>query len=125
MSFHHYYQPFNFTHQGASWVGQQSNAWLGTEWTGTDKEKQDIISHLDQAVKWANENQLPLFMGEFGAYSKADMDSRARWTEFVAREAEKREMSWAYWEFGAGFGVYDRARGEWNEPLLNALMPAD
>lgn len=119
----HYYQPFKFTHQGASWVGQQSNAWLGTKWTGTDKERQDIISHLDQAVKWANENQLPLFMGEFGAYSKADMASRARWTAFVRAEVEKRGISWAYWEFCSGFGVYDSTQGKWNRELLNSLIP--
>ncbi len=34
-------------------------------------------------------------------------------------------MSWSYWEFGAGFGVYDLERGEWNEEILNALIPQD
>ena len=119
----HYYQPFKFTHQGASWVGRQSNAWLGTTWTGTEKQRQDIISHLEQAIQWANENQLPLFMGEFGAYGKADMASRAKWTAFVRSEAEKRGISWAYWEFCAGFGVYDSTQGKWRRELLNSLIP--
>ena len=39
----------------------------------------------------------------------------------LAREAEARGFSWAYWEFGAGFGVYDREKKEWREPLLKAL----
>lgn len=119
----HYYQPFKFTHQGASWVGRQSNAWLGTTWTGTEKERQDIISHFEQAIQWANENQLPLFMGEFGVYGKADMASRAKWTAFVRSEAEKRGISWAYWEFCAGFGVYDSTQGKWRRELLNSLIP--
>ena len=32
-------------------------------------------------------------------------------------------MSWAYWEFCAGFGVYDKARNRWNGPILDALIP--
>src|SRR5207249_4278100 len=37
----HYYGPFPFTHQGASWV-KDSGRWLGTRWTGTPKERQQI-----------------------------------------------------------------------------------
>ena len=62
-------------------------------------------------------------MGEFGAYEKADMQSRVNWTKFVREEAEARGISWAYWEFGAGFGIYDRKVKAWNKDLLNALIP--
>jgi endoglucanase len=120
----HYYQPFNFTHQGAEWASG-SQEWLGTTWVGSDAEKRAVQADLDAAVQWAQANNRPLFMGEFGAYSRADMDSRARWTDFVARQAEKRNISWAYWEFGAGFGVYDPQRNAWIEPLREALLPAD
>jgi endoglucanase len=41
----------------------------------------------------------------------------------VREEAEKRGWSWAYWEFGAGFGVYDRTREAYREELLRALIP--
>jgi endoglucanase len=119
----HYYQPFHFTHQGASWVGEQSSDWLGTEWTATEKERGEVVSRLDQAVRWAEENRVPLHMGEFGAYSKAGMASRARWTAFLRSEAEKRGISWAYWEFCAGFGVYDPVGKTWREELLHALLP--
>jgi hypothetical protein len=51
------------------------------------------------------------------------MQSRALWTEFVARTAEANGMSWHYWEFIAGFGVYNGVANDWNYPLLNALMP--
>jgi endoglucanase len=66
-----------------------------------------------------------VYLGEFGAYSRADMASRARWTARVVREAEARGFGWAYWEFGAGFGAYDRATGTWRQPLLDALLPPD
>ena len=118
----HFYEPFAFTHQGAEWV-DGSAAWLGTTWAGTDAEQRQILTRFDKAAAWATKHQRPLFLGEFGAYSKADLPSRARWTAFVARSAEERSISWAYWEFGAGFGVYDRSRNAWNEDLLRALVP--
>lgn len=118
----HYYQPFRFTHQGAEWVSD-SEPWLGTTWEGTEAQKTFLERDLDRALRWSEQNARPIFLGEFGAYSKADMDSRARWTEFVARSAEERGFSWAYWEFGAGFGVYDREAAAWVEPLRQALLP--
>lgn len=117
----HQYEPFRFTHQGAEWV-DNSTPWQGTTWEGTETEQRQIVNILDRAASWAERNNRPIFLGEFGAYSKADMDSRARWTAFVARSAEERNFSWAYWEFGAGFGVYNRSRSEWNEPLRKALL---
>lgn len=118
----HYYLPFQFTHQGAEWVSD-SEPWLGTTWEATEAQKTFLERDLDRALKWSEQNARPIFLGEFGAYSKADMDSRHRWTDFVARAAEARGFSWAYWEFGAGFGVYDREAGVWVEPILQALIP--
>ncbi len=99
-----------------------SGAWLGSTWTTNPGEQQAITTAFNRAATWAQQQNRPLYLGEFVAYSKADIDSRAAWTAFVARQAEERAMSWAYWEFGAGFGVYDRVRAEWNEPLLGALL---
>lgn len=118
----HYYNPFPFTHQGADWVAG-SDAWLGTQWLGDDSEKQSVLTDFVTATYWARTNNRPLNLGEFGAYSKADMDSRARWTAFVARIAEENDISWHYWEFIAGFGVFNADDNDWNAPLLNALIP--
>ena len=117
----HFYDPFHFTHQGAEWA-EGSNAWLGTQWQGVYTDTIQITSALDDAARWAAEQDRPLYLGEFGAYSKADMDSRARWTNYVARTAESLGMSWAYWEFCAGFGVYDPDAKAWRAPLLTALL---
>ncbi len=82
-----------------------------------------ILDQIEWAVRYAERLDCPLWLGEFGAYSKADLQSRANWTRFVRQEAEVRGISWAYWEFGAGFGIYDRDAGQWNEELLRALIP--
>ncbi len=117
----HYYNPFRFTHQGAEWA-TGSDAWLGTTW-GSYADQQTLENELEQARLWARTNNRPLFMGEFGAYNKADISSRKLWTEALARQAENRAMSWGYWEFGSGFGVYNLSKNEWNTPLLKALIP--
>jgi len=118
----HYYNPFQFTHQGADWV-PGSESWLGTEW-GSNAEKQLLEFDLNKVEQWGKDNQRPIFMGEFGAYSEADMDSRVRWTTFMAREAEARNFSWGYWEFCAGFGLYDPTTNQWHEELVQALIPS-
>jgi hypothetical protein len=86
-------------------------------------ELEQVRSALKTAADWGKANRRPIFLGEFGAYEKADPDSRVRWTGAVRAEAEKLGLSWAYWEFGAGFGIYNRMVGEWRKPLLKALVP--
>jgi endoglucanase len=117
----HSYEPFEFTHQGASWA-KGSDRWKGRKWTGTDAEQADVRKRFETAAAWAKKHDRPVFLGEFGAYSAADPESRARWTRFVAREAERLGWSWAYWEFAAGFGVYDPRTGRWRDPLKAALL---
>jgi endoglucanase len=117
----HYYDPFKFTHQGAPWV-KDATKWKGTKWFGTDTEQADVRKSLGQAAAWAKKHDRPVFLGEFGAFEGADLESRARWSHFVAREAERLGFSWAYWEFCAGFGAYDPTANRWRDPLKNALV---
>lgn len=117
----HYYEPFQFTHQGAEWV-DGSDAWLGTKWTNLSSEKQAVDDDFNLVMSWANNNDRPVNIGEFGSYSRADIDSRYRWTKYVRQVCENRGFSWIYWEFGAGFGLYDRESCSWRSRLLDALM---
>lgn len=121
----HHYFPHEFTHQGADWVSwDDSGKWLGTAWTGTDAEKKAITEVFDIGAAWSRQHNRPINLGEFGAYEKADMDSRARWTRFMADSAIRRGWSFHYWEFCAqNFGIYSDATKEWKRPLLNALIP--
>jgi endoglucanase len=117
----HFYHPMRFTHQGAAWAAEYKNL-TGIKWTGTPDEKEEIESKLKVAADWSLKNDRPIFLGEFGAYDKGDMDSRARYTSFVARTAEKLGFCWAYWQFDSDFIVYNIDKECWVEPILNALM---
>ncbi|HEV7282528.1 MAG TPA: glycoside hydrolase family 5 protein [Pirellulaceae bacterium] len=117
----HYYEPFHFTHQGASWA-EGSDKWKGTTWTGKPEEKAAVHETFEKAAAWGKAHDKPIFLGEFGAYSAADMDSRAEWTRFVVDEAERLGFSFAYWELRSGFGAYDNEAKQWREPLKAALI---
>jgi endoglucanase len=118
----HYYSPMEFTHQGASWSAATKDL-SGVEWKATPAEQQAITESFTKAKKWADKNNRPLFLGEFGAYDKGDTASRVRWTNFISRQAEKMGWSWAYWQFDGDFIVYDIPKEHWVKPILNALIP--
>jgi endoglucanase len=118
----HYYQPMRFTHQGASWV-KEYTALSGVHW-GSPEELQRIDADFDKAQAWATAHDRPILLGEFGAYDKADMDSRVRYTSAVARAAEARGWAWSYWQFDSDFVVFDIKADGWIKPIHDALIPA-
>jgi endoglucanase len=93
----------------------------GTEGFISDAKGQ-IRAYLESASRWGKANNRPILMGEFGSYDKGEMASRVRWTKFTGEEAEKRGISWAYWEFNGGFGVWDPKAKVWRPELRQALM---
>jgi len=88
------------------------------------EEKQAIENDFKRAQAWSKKHGMPIFLGEFGVYDKADMDSRVRYLSFIARLAEKMGWSWAYWQFDSDFILYDIPSNKWVEPVLKALIPS-
>lgn len=119
----HYYEPMAFTHQGAEWVSG-AGGWLGTTWRGTAAQREKLRADFDAARRWAEREQRPLFLGEFGAYSRADDASRIAWTTAVREQAQAQGFGWAYWELASSFGILEPRSLAWREPLLRALIPA-
>ena len=117
----HYYNPFNFTHQGADWAGNKDK-YIGTKWEDLSWERKQIMDDFAYTIQWAKDKKMPLHVGEFGSYELADMDSRARWTNFIARWLETQGASWAYWEYSAGFGIYNPQSKIFKAPLVDALL---
>ncbi|MBK7980995.1 MAG: glycoside hydrolase family 5 protein [Ignavibacteriae bacterium] len=117
----HYYKPFVFTHQEAEWV-KFSKFFRGKLWDASDKEILKIEKHFSKIKKWGIENNFPINLGEFGAYHKADMKSRIKWNQTIVNTAKKNNFSYIYWEFGAGFGVFDIVKNEWKLDLLKSIF---
>lgn len=118
----HFYHPMSFTHQGAPWSKENKDL-SGITWNGTQEEKELIETRLKVAADWSKANDRPILLGEFGSYDKADMLSRARYTAFVARTAERLGFSWAYWQFDSDFIVYDIDKDAWVQHIKKALLP--
>ncbi len=119
----HYYNPFQFTHQGAEWTGDFTQNWLGTQWKGTQQEMDAVKEEFERVFEFADYYDVPVNIGEFGAIRYADIESRVRWTYFLSRWFEKQNFSWTYWEFSAyHFGIYNPETREFNVPLKDALL---
>lgn len=117
----HYYLPMAFTHQGASWT--KTRYPVGTHWEGTPEQRATVEADLSRVQAWSQAHSRPIFLGEFGAYDKGDMPSRARYTDCVARTAEKLGWSWAYWQFDGDFIAFNVAKNAWVPEIHAALVP--
>jgi len=110
-----------FTHQGAP--GEKETAHLsGVTW-GSAEEKKRVERDFAGAQNWSLRHNRPILLGEFGAYDKGPMESRARFTAYVARTAESLGWAWTYWQFDSDFIAYDIDEDRWVEPILTALVP--
>jgi endoglucanase len=118
----HYYDPFPFTHQGATWTTPSRKDMLGVHW-GNDAERAAIERDFATIAAWGKAHDQPILLGEFGAYDKGDMASRQAWTAAVARSAENEGFAWCYWQFDNDFTLYRTDRQEWVEPIYSALIP--
>ncbi|MDZ7613165.1 MAG: cellulase family glycosylhydrolase [Flavobacteriaceae bacterium] len=98
----HYYNPFRFTHQGAEWVND-SQAWLGTEWLDSQDERTTVEREFAPLLKLSEEKKIPIHIGEFGAYAKADLVSRSKWTTFLSRYFEQKKMEFGLLGIQCGF----------------------
>jgi endoglucanase len=117
----HYYLPMEFTHQGAPWA-KEWVAVSGVKW-GTEAEKAKVVADFTPVQQWSKARQRPILLGEFGAYDKGDMASRAAYTAHVARTAESFGWAWSYWQFDSDFILYDIDKDKWTEPIRKALAP--
>jgi endoglucanase len=115
----HNYTPFEFTHQGVTYLPKPFPT--GTTCCNAQQQKA-MTDSLDTAVKWSQTNGYPLHLGEFGAHQAADMASRETYTRLMRDELERRNIGWTYWDFAASYGVYSPKTGNWIEPIRRALL---
>lgn len=133
----HFYDPHEFTHQGAGWG---SPYWIyehGIPYPATETTMQELLKEIpdpadryrlenywldhwdahrirlliDEAAAWGKANKVPLICNEFGAYRRVtDPVSRNAWIHDVRTALEADGIGWAMWDFHGGFDVAPRDR---------------
>lgn len=119
----HYYEPFRFTHQGASWTDMVNLRGVG--W-GSEEDRARLAADFAKVAAWSRQSGRSVLLGEFGAYDRGGIpiELRAAYDAAVAREAEKNGFAWAYWQFDSDFVAWDMAGDQWVRPIVDALIPA-
>ncbi|MAK60026.1 MAG: glycoside hydrolase [Ponticaulis sp.] len=115
----HFYDPFEFTHQGAPWAHKQVP--LGQTW-GTAADRRDIAETLTRAARWRDRTGRPLLLGEFGVYTDVPDADRAVWTEYVRRTSESLGFGWCYWDWSTSLGMYDQPSESVRPGMGTALL---
>jgi aryl-phospho-beta-D-glucosidase BglC (GH1 family) len=82
---------------------------------GTEADKKAVINTFDKVSKWSEEHKVPVILGEFGAISQIDHDSRMKFYKTVVAESLARGFAFNVWDDGANFQVYKRTQRDWNE----------
>ncbi len=115
----HYYGPFEFTHQGAEWMGKDAPP-LGRKWRQAGDIEQ-LNKDIERIYNWRQKLGIPVLMGEFGTDIAVPMHARAEWARDVSLGFRAAQIPTCYYSFAAGFGAYDKANRRWHKPIIDAL----
>ena len=66
----------------------------------------DRLKYIHQ---WSEYYHRPIHLGEFGAYTRADEQSRVNFYRAFRIAAEQNKLGWCIWDWSAGFRYWDRA----------------
>jgi endoglucanase len=139
----HFYEPHEFTHQGASWGTAYWIYTHGIPYPATENSMQEILKQVpdaanryalehywldhwdahrirlqvDAAAAWGHDHNVPLICNEFGVHRRVtDSQSRMNWIHDVRTALEADGIGWTMWDYRGGFGVV------WKEDGLPAKV---
>ena len=135
----HCYDPFPFTHQGATWSSEAVKPLRGVPYPSSpeavapllpalashpgsksmvEKYGRDcwnnvkLAARFRQGIEWGAQNHVPLYCGEFGVYpAYAKPEHRANWFRDFGQVLAENKIGWAVWGWDEGFGLNRRQAG--------------
>jgi endoglucanase len=135
----HDYDPFPFTHQGATWTSPEvrperaipypsspedvaprlseeptlSGQWFLSTYGEDRWDAARVENEIEFAAKWSQLHQVPVYCGEFGVHRPyAPPADRAQWLHDMRVSLEKNHIGWAMWDYQGGFGVVTKSNGQ-------------
>ena len=132
----HCYDPFTFTHQGATWAGDSVKPLRGVPYPSSPEavapllpaleaspasrkmvesygnerwNKEMLAARFRQCIEWGAKNQVTLYCGEFGVYPPySKPEHRANWFRDFGEVLAASHIGWAVWGWDEGFGLNRR-----------------
>lgn len=83
---------------------------------------EDIDGWAAPLALWSTRRQIAVLLGEFGCNkTQSNATGRLAWYAHISGAARKHGFAATVWDDDGAFGMYDRATGAWDEPVLRAL----
>lgn len=146
----HFYEPFAFTHQGATWAGPNLPFYKNVPYPSSPEAVQALLGTIQDeparynllrygedrwdaaridrelafAAEWAAKRHVYITCNEFGAFRKfARASDRVTWVHDMRVALEKHGIGWTMWDYAGGFAAVNKTNGqaERDPELLKAL----